>query len=78
MGDMQPEMATGSLEPMRPDPGVMGPVPSSLPPRTTGAGTPKEALLAGPPNPLGPPWRSHGRDPWISKSLGRHSGRMSS
>ena len=28
---------------MRPDPGVRGPVPSSLPPRNHGAGTPKEA-----------------------------------
>ena len=39
---MQPEMTTGSLEPMRTDTCVRGPVPPSLPPRTTGAGTPKE------------------------------------
>jgi membrane protease YdiL (CAAX protease family) len=35
------------------------------------------ALLAVPPLPLGPPWRIHGSDPWISKSLGRPTGRMS-
>ena len=66
---MQPEMPAGSSKPMRPDPCVRGPVPSSSP---TCSG-----LLAGPPLPLGPPWRSHGRDPWISEYLGRHSGRTS-
>ena len=59
---MQPEMPAGSLEPMRPDPCVKGPVlPSS---RTY------SALLVSPPLPSA-------RTTWISKSLGRPSGRMS-
>src|ERR1700675_389765 len=55
-------MPAGSLKPMRPDPRVRGPVPSSS--RTF------SALLAGPPLPSA-------RTTWISKSLGRHSGHMS-
>jgi hypothetical protein len=75
--DMRPEMPAGSLEPMRPDPGVRGPDPSSLPPRPRRGDPIRNALLAGPPLPLGSPWRSRGSGPWISKSLGRPSGRMS-
>jgi hypothetical protein len=59
---MQAEMPTGSLEPMRPDPGVRGPVPPSS--RTC------SALLVGPPLPSA-------RTTWISKSLGRPSALMS-
>src|SRR5258706_9166916 len=59
---MRPEMPAGFLEPMRPDPCVRGRVPSSS--RTS------SALLAGPPLPSA-------RATWISKSLGRPSGRMS-
>jgi len=57
--EVVPEMPTGSLEPMRPDPGVRGPVPASS--RTF------SALLAGPPLPSA-------RTTRISKSLGRPSG----
>src|SRR6202049_4532852 len=53
---MPPEMLAGSLEPMRPDPCVRGPVPSSS--RTC------SALLLGPPLPSA-------RATWISKSLGQ-------
>src|SRR5450759_1787396 len=59
---MQPEMPAGSLEPMRPDPGVRSPV--TVLSRTC------SALLAVPPLPSA-------RTIWISKSLGRPSGRMS-
>ena len=59
---MRPAVATGSLEPMRPDPCVGGPVPPSS--RTC------SALLRGPPPPSA-------RATWISKSLGRATGHIS-
>jgi hypothetical protein len=69
-------MTTGALEPMRPDPRVAGPGPSSLPPRTKGAGTPKELRFQFIPRssgaPMAKPWEGPLDLQFSRSALGSH------